>query len=544
MTYFVALLLCTLGSCSKKSKYSIQPKMPSVIHQSHLSNGWYDHDAGKLSSQLDDYLEKASQKLAVPAIKPSQVKALIAPHAGLPYSGLCAAAAYQTLIERQLSTEKFEYLKNHSIQRVIILAPSHFKPVHGIALPDYTAYSTPLGTISVDQEALQVLTNRKWFNVMPEAYTPEHALEMQLPFLQKTIENFSIVPLIVGNIREEDYQQITSDLGKIINDTTLIVVSSDFVHHGPNFHYQLFDKDILDHVRQIDSAAIQGVCNQSFYQFNRSLHETDATICGQQPLKLLLALLEMKKIKPVKAHLACYYTSAHETANNEDISQITKPVPDTKAQNSVSYASIIFADNHTATNVPQDSLTQYEKQALLACARQTLITVTQPQEFQKNESLIMPLLSPGLTQQPGAFVTLTNKNGDLRGCLGRITTSEPLFQTVMAMTYAAALHDNRFTPVHADEVDNLIIDISILTRPLPIKSYQDIIIGKHGIILTKLDATKKKTQSAVFLPQVPREWNWDLSMTLEQLAQKAGLDKDGWKKNCSFEVFEGFEIKE
>ncbi len=114
----------------------------------------------------------------------------------------------------------------------------------------------------------------------------------------------------------------------------------------------------------------------------------------------------------------------------------------------------------------------------------------------------------------------------------------------MAMSYAAALHDTRFKPVQDAELNNLVIDISVLTPPHGVPIFKEIVIGKHGIILNKLDQTETKTHSAVFLPQVPVEWKWDLQTTLEQLAQKSGLPRDGWKENCLFEVFESFEIKE
>jgi AmmeMemoRadiSam system protein A len=134
-------------------------------------------------------------------------------------------------------------------------------------------------------------------------------------------------------------------------------------------------------------------------------------------------------------------------------------------------------------------------------------------------------------------VTLNKKTGALRGCIGRIITSQPLYKTVVQMARAAAFHDSRFSPVKKEELDDLIIDITVLTPPKRVASYNDIKLGKHGIIL------KKGFKRSVFLPQVPGTFGWDLTKTLEQLALKAYLKRDEWK-NSTYEVFEGFEFKE
>ncbi|MBS1988550.1 AmmeMemoRadiSam system protein B [Candidatus Dependentiae bacterium] len=535
------LMLLAPTCCTKKIVNSSLPPAPLVVHEAHLPEGWYAHDPAKLDAELDGYFELAAQEFAVP-VAARNVRALIVPHAGHYYSGLCAASAYQTLVENGQ--------KNNLIERVIILAPSHFALLHGIALPDYTVYKTPLGEIPVDHNALNTLAHCKQFRVVPEAHKPEHSLEIQLPFLQKTIESFQLVPLIVGRILGENYLEILKHLGQIIDDTTLIVVSSDFTHHGTDYDYKIFDTNIMDNIRQLDSMGLQAIFAQSFEGFSKYLHQTSATICGRDPIKLLLALLESEKIQPVTPTLCCSYTSAHleqarQTADQIiNIKKLMQPVPDAQAHRSVSYAGIVFAQKPEGPNIASDSLSGYEKKALLACARSTLENVVKPQDQQVDDHLLRPIISPGVVQPSGAFITLNTKDGNLRGCIGRITTPDPLFQTVMAMSYAAALHDTRFKPVQAGELNNLVIDISVLTPPHTVPSCQDIIIGKHGVILNKLDQAGAKTHSAVFLPQVPVEWKWDLPTTLEQLAQKASLPMDGWKENCSFEVFEDFEIKE
>ena len=134
-----------------------------------------------------------------------------------------------------------------------------------------------------------------------------------------------------------------------------------------------------------------------------------------------------------------------------------------------------------------------------------------------------------LTKNCGAFVTL-NKNHRLRGCIGYILPLKPLYQTIIENTVNALVNDPRFKPVTFDELNDIVIEISVLTPPVEIKSYKKIELGKHGIIL------KKAGRQAVFLPQVPVEQHWDLEMTLNQLNMKAELAPAAWK-DANFSVF-------
>jgi AmmeMemoRadiSam system protein A len=177
-------------------------------------------------------------------------------------------------------------------------------------------------------------------------------------------------------------------------------------------------------------------------------------------------------------------------------------------------------------------------------AHSTLENNFLPAPQQLPAHLLYPIITQSLQQPVGAFVTLTTKNGDLRGCIGNITTDQPLYKTAQAMAYAAAFQDSRFTPLTKEELDNVTIDITVLSQPRKIESYKDIVIGTQGIILHKYNPQGQEIGSALFLPQVAREHGWDIETTLDALSHKAGLDYDAWQENCSFEVFDGFEIKE
>ncbi len=520
-------------ACSKKPLPEPQKKL-DIIHTSLLPTGWYTQDAVTLNNELELYLNEAQKHFYVDA-SPNSVHALIAPHAGYYFSGLCAATAYQTLRENGK--------KNKNISRVIILSPSHTVFMNGVSLPDYTIYRTTLGEIPVDQDAIAALRKHMLFQARPEAHDKEHAVEMQLPFLQKTVADFKIVPLIIGHLKDNDPLFIAQEIKKLIDNQTLVVISTDFVHYGKNYNYTPFFNQITAQIGYIDSLAVQTLWLQLSPAFNQLLKESGATICGQEPLKVFLALMGLKTWGTIEGQLSCYYTSAQmQQARQKDntimMEKLFEKVPDPTTQSSVSYAGMVFTDTIT------QQLTGYEKKALTNLARATLENYFKSPNAQLADHLLYPIISSGIDQKTGAFVTLKTKDGQLRGCIGRILSSEPLYKTVHAMTLAAAFNDSRFVPIIQDDLAHITLSITILTQPVKVANYHDIIIGKHGIVLYKKNPQGNITATAVFLPQVAIEQKWDREKTLEQLSIKAGLSSNSWKTDCDFEVFEGYEIYE
>jgi len=137
----------------------------------------------------------------------------------------------------------------------------------------------------------------------------------------------------------------------------------------------------------------------------------------------------------------------------------------------------------------------------------------------------------GMKEKRACFVTL-KENGELRGCIGEIFPSQPLFNSVITHAIAAAVKDPRFEPVGKSEIGKLVIEISALTPPKEVSSYKDIRIGTDGMVM------KKGFRSAVFLPQVAPEQKWDLEKTLSNLSRKAGLSADAWKEGASYLTFQ------
>lgn len=174
----------------------------------------------------------------------------------------------------------------------------------------------------------------------------------------------------------------------------------------------------------------------------------------------------------------------------------------------------------------EHDLKKHEKTELLRISRATL-----------DEYLASGMIPPGkphsdtLLQNSAAFVTLKTKEGLLRGCIGTFIASEPLYKTIQNMTIAAAKEDPRFPPVIEGETDNLIIEISVLSRLKEVTA-DEVKVGVHGVFVTR------GRQSGVLLPQVPVEYGWSRTIFLQEVCRKAGLPADAYKlPDTKIEVF-------
>lgn len=470
--------------------------------------GWYQRAPENLTEQIVALDKKAAQKYKTDL---KNIRACIVPHAGLQYSGVVAASC-------------FRLVNPKNIARIIILAPSHKIPFSGIALPYYDLYQIPNGVFKVDTKAVKVLSKSKLCKVqkfLKDPHDGEHSLEIQLPLLKYYFPDSHIVPLIVGQMTENDIAQGAQFLKKIIDDTTLVVVSSDFTHYGPRFDYEPFKNQdyVQDRIRQLDSSILEPIFDLSCKEFLSCIHKKEATVCGKYPIALLLKLYEQKALGTTQPYLISYTTS--------------QEYDDSDPSHSVSYAGICLAQQEDP-HLPY--LTNYEKTELLQLARKAI-----EQHFfaSKDEELLYPLETNTLKKTYGAFVTLYNKNGSLRGCIGSINTDLPLYKTIIQQALSAAFYDGRFKPLTQKELPSTQVSISVLSKPTSVASYKDIVLGRDGIIL------KQGVRQAVFLPAVPGEQGWNLQQTLEHLCLKAGLKKNAWKdKKTDFKVFESVDFRE
>jgi AmmeMemoRadiSam system protein A len=173
----------------------------------------------------------------------------------------------------------------------------------------------------------------------------------------------------------------------------------------------------------------------------------------------------------------------------------------------------------------EGTLTEAERKTLLRLARSTLRKWLSGHQCLSEKDLEELSLTPRLKQQSGVFVTL-HKRGQLRGCIGYIEGENAIYQDVMENAINAATRDPRFPPVTSDELAELDIEISVMTPLEEISGPDEIVVGKHGLVV------EKGFYKGILLPQVAPEWSWDSSEFLEQTCRKAGLPRGAWKQGC------------
>lgn len=203
--------------------------MPTVRPPA-VSGLFYPASAEELRAAVEGYLRLAPARNGTPA-----PKAIIAPHAGYVYSGPIAGSAFQTFAGAAAVSP---------VERVVLLGPSHFVPFRGLALPGHESFGTPLGTVKLQGAGAQAALRLPQVRIIPEAHVREHSLEVELPFLQVLLEDFELVPLVVGEAEPEEVAEVLDRLWG--GAETLIVISSDLSHYLPYDEARRVDRETAD----------------------------------------------------------------------------------------------------------------------------------------------------------------------------------------------------------------------------------------------------------------------------------------------------------
>ncbi len=228
-----------------------------------VAGSFYPGEAGVLKHDIQAMLAA----VAAPAEAIAPPKALIVPHAGYIYSGPIAASAYAQLIPLR-----------HQIRRVVLLGPVHRVPVRGLALPEADSFETPLGIIALDQQAMAQVSGLPQVVESVPAHAWEHSLEVQLPFLQMVLDDFSLVPLAVGDATPQEVAEVLEHLWG--GSETLIVISSDLSHYLP-----------YDVAKRVDQATAQAIL-----ALDAPVSHEQA--CGGTPVNGLLLAARHHHMKP------------------------------------------------------------------------------------------------------------------------------------------------------------------------------------------------------------------------------------------------------
>lgn len=472
----------------------------SRVRAASKAGNWYPDDP----AELHGYLERL---LAPPAATPAlPVRALVVPHAGYVYSAATAARAYRLVQGRHF-------------RRVVVIGPAHHVEFHGLSIMDVDAYRTPLGEVPLDHQAISRLRSSPLVSAVERAHSHEHAIELQLPFLQTALSgDWQLVPILVGRMDAGDYESAAALLEPLLDSGTLVVVSGDFTHYGSDYDYHPFPLDdrTPERIRALDRGIVELAGDIDPPGLARYRARMQLNDCVHGPLMLLLHTLPGDS----RVEVIGYATSGAITGSY---------------RNSVSYVALTVSHPlplggtlppSTDPLLDRSDLRYLHRLAVMAVIAATTRTAD---DFMHLQALLEQ--SPGRLRIPlSSFVTL-KRGKELRGCIGTIRADAPLAESVVRNAISAALYDERFPPVRHREVAGLSVEVSVLSSPEAIASPADLEIGRHGVIL------EKDRRKAVYLPKVALEQGWDRQEMLRQLSLKAGLDPDAWQQGARLWAF-------
>ena len=424
---------------------------------------FYPGEPRALAAELDDLLG------GVPHLEPRLgfPKALIVPHAGYIYSGEIAARAYDELAPAR-----------GIVRRVVLLGPVHRVPVRGLAIPGADAFATPLGSVPIDRDALRAVQDLPQVVASDAAHALEHSLEVQLPFLQKVLGAFTLVPFAVGTASVPEVAAVLERLWG--GPETLIVVSTDLSH------YHAYDE-----AKRIDGGTLERVRGCA-----TDIDHDEA--CGATPLNGLLSVAKKRQMS-VQLLAAC---NSGDTAGGKG--QV------------VGYGALALREGEGVSQAAAGN-------TLLSIARGAIDAGLEKKDLiETNERW--------LAQAGASFVTLM-RAGRLRGCIGSLEAVRPLGTDVAENARGAAFRDPRFAPLTAEEWSRCRVEVSLLSAPKPLRfaDEDDLLAqlrpGEDGVIL------ESGGRRGTFLPQVweglpePRRF-------MGELMKKAGLAPDERLARC------------
>jgi MEMO1 family protein len=421
--------------------------------------------AGTFYPAAPDALDRVVRSaLAAARVDAVPAKAVVAPHAGYIYSGLIAGTSFQSVA----------HLGNR-ITRVVLIGPTHRIYFSGIAVPAATGLATPLGTVPVDAAGVELALDDPEVHLLDAAYDGEHALEVELPFIQVLFPNAAVVPLIVGDVSPQAVERVLAALWG--GPETLIVVSSDLSHYHDYEAARVLDLGTSQAIEVIAPARV------------------DANgACGHRALAGLLRRAGELDLRATTRDLR----NSGDTRGPRD--------------------RVVGYGSYTFEYAEEARLNDAQRKSLIDAAYATLRHIAakgRPPEVN------VPSFSPPLRALRCTFVTI-ELEGRLRGCVGTLAPVAPLISDVVTNTYKSAMMDRRFKPMTPEEIAKARISISILShmRPLPFAGEPDLL----DRLRPSVDglAIHDGSQRALFLPKVwdempsPREF-------LMRLKQKAGL---------------------
>jgi AmmeMemoRadiSam system protein B len=258
--------------------------MEEKIRLSAVSGQFYPEEKRELERMIDGFLKEVK----IPEIE-GEVFGLILPHAGYVFSGFVAAHG-------------FKLISGKNFKNVILIGDSHYEWFDGVSVWEKGFWETPLGKIKVNEKlAKKIISHSKRFFIRDSAHLFEHSLEVQLPFLQKVLKDFEIVPIIFGS-EDKDWKELAKAILNSMNENTLVIASSDLSHYPP-----------FEVAQKVDSETIRAILDCDPKKFSKKIEELkekfpdiDTFACAQDSIK---TILEISKQKKAKAKLLKYQNS-------------------------------------------------------------------------------------------------------------------------------------------------------------------------------------------------------------------------------------------
>lgn len=451
------------------------------VRKAYVAGTFYPSDKDELQKTIKTFFDEVPE---YNQMSNADIWGLIVPHAGYDYSGKVAAHAYKQIRDKNYKT-------------VIILGTSHYSDFSGAVIYPRGKYETPLGSVQIDATvASKIQETAPFVKTYTNPFIPEHSIETQLPFLQMSLSNFKIVPILFGrHVKDEEYKTVASTLAALIKESPgeiLLIASTDLSHY-----HEYTRAKIMDHI------AIKNITNLDLEKLKVNVEQRNCEMCSPSAT---ITLLMVADYFPSKAHLIYYANSGDTTGKKDSV---------------VGYTAIAFSLTQNA-----NLLNTSEQKTLLKIARKTL------EKYVRNK--VIPdydIVDNRLKEKSGLFVTL-KKNNELRGCIGILTPEKSIIDALIEMTISAATRDFRFPKVRPDELSDITIEVSILSPIKKIEDINEIEVGRHGLSLCN------GIRCGVLLPQVAKENSWDRDKFLEMVSLKAGLHPSAWKdKNSEIYIF-------
>ena len=497
--FFVVLLLLTI------SKMEVFSQDKSSDRKPYAAGRFYSADRETLTRDITvlfNECKKTSHK--------SHVRALIVPHAGYVYSGKIAAAAFS-------ATPKEIAYKN-----IFLIGSSHVRAFNGASVYNTGDFITPLGRAKVNLEiANKLKSDNKVFRFPVDVHLYDHNLELQIPLFQYYYTREpEIVPIMIGTNNTKLIRDIAEALRPWFTPDNLFVISSDFSHY-PNYNDAV----------EIDNITAEALISGNPEKFLSTLEENSSrnipglvtSMCGWTSGLILLYLAEGDKNLEFKRIDYCNSGDSEYGEKNEVVGYHA--------------ISLVEKNNNKSSGTESSeefSFTKEEKDMIFSIARNSIKSML---EKNKTHPLDITHIPETLKKQYGAFVTL-KINGNLRGCIGRFISTDPLHKVIRTSALSSAFEDPRFNPLTKKEFEKTDIEITILGPLKRIHDPREIVLGKHGIYI------KKDMHSGTMLPQVATENGWTVEEFLGYTSRdKAGLGWEGWK-NAELYIYEGLVLEE